>query len=141
MSEVQNGDSVKVHYTGRFEDGDVFDTSSGRDPLSFVAGSDELIPGVSNAVLGMKVGDKKTVEVEPEQGYGTRDPQLAQKVPLDQLPEGVEVGTQLAAQAGEQTFPVWVIEIGESEAVVDANHPLAGRKLIFDLELVSIDAA
>ena len=138
MSAVQSGDAVEVHYTGRFEDGDVFDSSVGGEPMAFVAGSTELIPGVSNAVIGMKVGDKKTVEVEPEQGYGERNPELAQRVPREQLPPEIKVGDQLAASQGDKQFAVWVLEVGETDAVIDANHPLAGRKLVFDLELVSI---
>lgn len=139
MSTVKAGDKVKVHYEGRHEDGTVFDSSEGRGPLEFVAGGQEVIPGVSQAVVGMAVGDKKSVTVPPAEGYGDHDPELVSDVPLQMLPEGVKVGDQLEAKGGDQTFAVWVREVGAESAKVDANHPLAGATLIFDLELVGID--
>jgi FKBP-type peptidyl-prolyl cis-trans isomerase 2 len=138
MDQVTAGDVVQIHYTGRLDDGTVFDSSSGGDPLEFTAGSNELIDGVSRAVLGMQEGEKKSLTIEPEDGYGQRQPGLEQRVPRSSLPEGVSVGDRLSATAGGQTIPVWITEISDEAAVVDANHPLAGKTLTFDIELVSV---
>ena len=140
MSEVKSGDMVEIHYTGKFEDGSVFDSSEGREPLKFSAGSAELIPGVSQAVLGMNVGDSKTVSVPPEQGYGQREEGLDRQVPRESLPEQAQVGDPLQAEVGEQMVLFWVMELDDEFAVVDANHPLAGKTLVFDIELVSVGA-
>ena len=139
MSEVKAGDKVQVHYTGKFEDGEIFDSSDGREPLAFSAGGPELIPGVSNAVVGMKVGDKKSVTIQPDDGYGPRNEEMVQQVPMDRMPEGVQVGMQLQAQVEGQVIPLVVTAVTTEYAEVDANHPLAGKTLVFDLELVSID--
>jgi peptidylprolyl isomerase len=143
MSGTKSGDLVKIHYTGRLEDGTVFDSSEGRSPLAFTAGGNEVILGVSRAVIDMEPGDKKTVEVAPEDGFGIRQPNQSQKVPRNLLPEDVKVGSALQAQGTEGTQPitVWVVELDEESAVLDANHPLAGRNLVFDIELVSVDTA
>lgn len=141
MSNVKQGDKVKVHYTGRHPDGTVFDSSEGRDPLEFTAGGPEVIPGVSKAVIGMSKGEKKTVEVAPADGYGDHDPALVSDVPLEMLPDGVKEGDQLEAKGGDRTFPVWVREVGKESAKVDANHPLAGSTLVFELEIVEVAAA
>ncbi len=140
MSQAKEGDKVRVHYTGKFEDGTVFDSSQGGQPLEFTAGSTELIPGFSKAVVGMAPGDSKTVTVTPEEGYGLRQEGMEQKVPRRMLPPEAKVGDPLQAQAGDQTIVVWVKELNDEEAVLDANHPLAGRTLIFDLEMVSVNA-
>jgi len=136
---VSRGDVVRVHYTGRFSDGSVFDSSEDRDPLEFVAGGPEVIPGVSEGVVGMEEGEKKTVTVPPEQAYGQRNPGLQQSVPLDNLPPDVQEGDQLRLVHEDQEIPVWVrkINAGDETALIDANHPLAGMTLVFDLELVS----
>ena len=135
---IQPGDLVDLHYEGRFEDGTVFDSSRERDPLQFTAGSGQLIEGVSHAVLGMVSGEKKTVTIPPEKGYGNPNPALRQSIARDQLPEQVSVGDQLRAVYGEQEIPVWVTEMDDDQAVVDANHPLAGKTLVFDLEIVGV---
>jgi peptidylprolyl isomerase len=139
MSQAKQGDKVKVHYTGKFRDGTVFDSTQGAEPLEFTAGSSELIPGVSNAVIGMAPGDAKTVEIPPEEAYGQRQEGMEQKVPRNLLPSEAKIGDALQAQAGDQTIVVWVRELGEEEAVLDANHPLAGRTLFFDLQMVAIE--
>ncbi len=138
MTQASQGDVVRVHYTGRFEDGKVFDSSADRDPLEFVAGGRQVIPGVSNAVVGMEEGEKKTVTVSPDEGYGERNPSLRQSVGRDQLPDEVQEGDQLRAVQGNQEIPVWVRELKDDAAVIDANHPLAGQTLVFDLELVDV---
>lgn len=139
MTQVSQGDVVRIHYTGRFEDGRVFDSSTDRDPLEFTAGGREVIPGVSNAVVGMEEGEKKTITLTPEEGYGRRNPALEQTIPRSQLPAEVEQGDQLRAIQGDQEIPVWVRELQDDSAVIDANHPLAGQKLIFDLEVVAVE--
>jgi peptidylprolyl isomerase len=138
MTEIKEGDQVQIHFTGRFEDGTVFDSSEGRGPLEFTAGGDEVIAGVSQAVIGMKPGDSKTVQIPPEQGFGERNPEQVQRVDRGMLPEDVQVGTALQAQSedGSRSFTVWVAELDEQSALLDANHPLSGRNLEFDIELV-----
>lgn len=142
MGAAKLGDQVKVHYTGRLEDGTVFDSTQDRAPLEFTAGGSEVIAGVSRAVIGMQPGESKTVEVAAEDGYGPRQPGLEQRVPRTLLPEGVKVGDPLHAKVGDEnrTIVVWVMELGEDSAVLDANHPLAGHTLTFDIELVSVSA-
>jgi peptidylprolyl isomerase len=139
MSSVKSGDSVQVHYEGRLENGEVFDSSAERDPLTFVAGSQQLIPGFSSGVIGMAIGDKKTLTLPPAEAYGDHDPEQVQRAALDVLPEGVKVGDALQAQAGEHVVHVMVTELDDDGATLDANHPLAGKTLIFDVELVAID--
>ena len=141
MTQVSQGDVVRIHYTGRFEDGRVFDSSMERDPLEFVAGGREVIPGVSNAVVGMEEGEKKTVTLPPEEGYGPRNPALEQTISRSQLPTEVQQGDQLRAIQGNQEIPVWVRELDNDSAVIDANHPLAGQTLIFDLEVVGVHSS
>lgn len=132
------GDTVRIHYTGKYEDGTVFDSSEGKDPLEFVAGSQQIIPGLDKAILEMSEGDQETVTVPPEEAYGDREPALAQEVERNQLPEGVTEGAALEAEVGGQKTMLWVTELNDETAVVDANHPLAGKTLVFDVELVSV---
>lgn len=141
MGVTKLGDRVQIHYTGRLEDGTVFDSSQGRDPLEFTAGGNEVIPGVDKAVLGMQPGESKTVVVSAEDAYGVRTPGLEQRVPRRLLPKESQVGDRLQAKVGEKVILVWVAEIEEEFAVIDANHPLAGRSLVFDIELVSVETA
>lgn len=141
MRKVQNGDSVKVNYTGRLEDGSVFDSSlnEGREPLAAVLGQGQLIKGFESGLIEMSVGETKTIEIAPEDAYGHVIDGMVSEVSLDQLPEGVKVGDQLQGMTERGPIMVVVKEVNESTAMVDANHPLAGKKLIFDLELISID--
>jgi len=138
---VKNGDTVKVHYTGRFEDGVVFDSSEGRDPLEFTVGAGMLIRGFEDALIGMAPGEKKTVRVEPQDAYGDYDDNLVLTMPLDRVPDDItpEVGMelQLISQSG-QKLPVVVKEVQEEAIILDANHPLAGKVLVFDIELLEI---
>lgn len=138
---IENGKKVTVNYTGKFENDEVFDTSlqEGREPLSFTLGANEVIPGFEKGVMDMEVGGKKTIEIEPQHAYGEINEDLRQEVPKENVPENVEVGMQLQTMVGNQPVPVQVTEVKDETVVVDANHPMAGKKLIFDLELVSVD--
>ncbi len=132
---AEDGDFVSVHYTGTLDDGSQFDSSEGREPLQFIVGSGQVIPGFDEAVRGLAIGESRTVRIEPADAYGEIDPALIQEVPLDRLPEGVAVGDQLATQAGQ---PVVITELSDTAAMIDFNHPLAGEALTFEVELVSI---
>jgi len=135
---IENGSKVKVHYTGKLEDDNVFDSSTGREPLEFTVGSGQLIPGFEQGVMGLNTGDKKTIELEPDQAYGQVREDLVNEVPRENLPEGVQVGQELQAQTEQGPVRVRVVELNETMGKVDANHPLAGKKLIFDLEVVEV---
>ncbi len=141
MKKVQNGDTVVVNYTGKLVDGTVFDSSlvEGREPLKAQLGQGLLIKGFEDGLLEMIVGDKKTIEIESVDAYGEVIEEMIAEVPKDQMPEGVTVGDMLQAQGPMGPINVKVIEIKEDNVVVDANHPLAGQKLIFELELVSVE--
>jgi peptidylprolyl isomerase len=141
MKKVQNGDTVVVNYTGRLEDGTVFDSSltEGREPLKAQLGQGLLIKGFEDGIIEMTIGDKKTIEIEPSNAYGDVNSEMIVEVPREQIPEGVSVGDMLQAEGPMGPVNVKVAEIKEETIVVDTNHPLAGQKLIFDLELVSID--
>lgn len=135
---IEKGSKVKVHYTGKFEDNNIFDTSKDKEPLEFTVGEGQLIPGFEQGVVGLNTGDKKTVELEPEQAYGPIRDELINEVLMEKLPEGVKQGQMLQAQTEQGAMNVMVTEVKEKTATVDANHPLAGKKLIFDLEVVEI---
>ena len=141
MEQIKNGDSVSVNYTGRLEDGTIFDTSiqEGRTPLTAKLGEGQLIPGFENGLIGMLIGEKKTIEIEPQDAYGEVNEMMIQEVTLNQVPENVKVGDMLQGQNQYGPVQVTVKEVKESTAVLDMNHPLAGKKLIFDLEVVSVN--
>ncbi len=141
MATIADGVRVTLHYTGKLADGTEFDSSLGREPLEFVAGSQELIPGVSQAVIGMDVGDKKTVTCPPDQAYGERHEGLEFKVERTQIPEEAVVGAVLGLQSGEQQMQAILVELADDHAVLDANHPLAGKTLVFDIEVIAIGEA
>lgn len=141
MSQAQAGNTIRMHYTGTFSDGAVFDSSEGRDPLEFQLGAGQIIPGLDRAIAGMTVGEKKQVTVAPADAYGERDDTRIQEVPRAQLPEDLptEPGTQLAMRTPEgHTMPVTVAAATDDTVTLDANHPLAGRELTFDVEIVEI---
>ena len=141
MTQAKSGDTVRIHYTGTLDDGTQFDSSAGRDPLEFALGGGQVIPGFDNAVDGMTGGDSKTVRIPPEEVYGQRHEQLVQQVSRDALPDEIEpaVGMQLQSQSPEgQVMMLVVTEVAEESITVDANHPLAGQALTFDIELVEI---
>jgi peptidylprolyl isomerase len=136
------GDNVSVHYTGSLEDGTVFDTSHGGDPLTFTIGSGQMITGFDNAVRGMKVGETKTVTLTPDQAYGQYRQDLIITLDLDTFPEGMTltIGQKVPLQNNlGQTFYATIIEIGDTTVTLDANHELAGKTLIFEIELISIN--
>lgn len=144
MTEAKSGDTVAIHYTGTLLDGTTFDSSDGRDPLEFVIGSGQIIPGLDVALPGMSVGDKKNVKIACEQAYGPLNPEMRQAVPREGIPEDIplEVGTQLQMQTPDgQALPVIVVEVDEATVTLDANHPLAGKDLTFDIEVMRIDPA
>ena len=142
MAQVQNGDKIKVHYHGKLTNGETFDSSEGKEPLEFVVGSGQVIKGFDEGVMGMQVGDKKTVDIPVADAYGAKQDEMLIEFPKDQFPPDMkpEVGMQLMMSNGSgQNFPVRVAEVKEDSVVLDANHPLAGQDLTFDLELVSIE--
>nr|WP_319385434.1 peptidylprolyl isomerase [uncultured Roseibium sp.] len=141
MSEAKAGDTVQLHYKGTLDDGSIFDSSEGREPLEFTVGSGQIIPGLDKAIPGMKIGDEKTVRVEAEEAYGAVNPEARQTVPRAHIPPSVplEKGLQLQAQTETgQTMAVTVVEFSEEEVVLDANHPLAGKALTFEITLAAI---
>ncbi len=141
MTQVKEGDTVRIHYTGTLTDGATFDSSEGRDPLEFTVGSGQIIPGLDQALPGMAVGDKKTVEVPADEAYGQPDPNARQAVPRADIPADIplDLGTQLQVQTPQgQVMPVTVIDVTEEQVTLDANHPLAGKDLTFAIELVEI---
>lgn len=141
MSKVQIDSTVTVHYTGRLEDGSVFDSSltDGREPIKATLGQGQLIPGFESGLIDMAIGDKKTIEIEHTDAYGEVNPDMVAEVPKDKVPEGVEVGTMLQTFGPAGPMPVKVIGVNEDTVTIDANHPLAGKKLIFELEVVGVD--
>ncbi|HVX51257.1 MAG TPA: peptidylprolyl isomerase [Chitinophagaceae bacterium] len=141
MREVRNGDTIKVHYRGTLDDGTVFDSSEGRDPLQFEVGSGQVIPGFDDGVLGMIVGQKKTITIPVDEAYGPVQEEMFMEFPLERFPKDMapEVGMTLNMSNGSgQVIPVVIAEVLEDAVVLDANHPLAGEVLTFDLELVDI---
>ena len=141
MEAVKRGDTVKVHYHGKLTDGTTFDSSEGREPLSFVAGSGQVIMGFDNAVIGMEPGEKKTVHIPVMEAYGDRQENMVLSFPVSDFPEGKtpEVGMEMQMSDNQgNIFAVVITEIKDDMMKLDANHPLAGMDLVFDLELVSI---
>ncbi|NLX11780.1 MAG: peptidylprolyl isomerase [Chloroflexi bacterium] len=142
MAQAQKGDSVKVHYTGKLNDGTVFDSSSQREPLEFTLGEGQVIPGFENAVLGMESGESKTVTIPADQAYGQRRPDLLIEVEREQFPPHIEPepGQQLQVQQSNgQMLVVVVSEVNTDSVTLDANHPLAGHDLTFDIQLVGVN--
>ena len=136
--QAKNSDTVRVHYTGKFTDGGIFDSSIGREPLEFVLGQGMMIPGFEAAVLGMAVGDTKTVEIAPQDGYGEANPNLIFGVPRNEIPADIplEVGMTLMAHVSEDDeMPVVVQQITADSVTLDGNHPLAGKQLIFEIQM------
>jgi peptidylprolyl isomerase len=137
---AKNGDTVQVDYTGKLTDGTVFDSSVGKEPLKFVLGDGQMIPGFDKAVLGMKAGEKKTFTIPAAEAYGPYDARLVKEISTKQLPAGmtVEVGQQLQSTQNGNTVVVTVTKVVGDNITIDANHPLAGKDLIFNIELLKI---
>lgn len=141
MSEAKNGDTVRIHYTGTLTDGSQFDTSAGREPLEFTIGSGQIIPGLEKEIEGMKVGDKSTVTVPAAEAYGPHQPEGVQEVPRSNIPTNINlaVGTQLQGMTPDgRQMNLTVTGLTDETVTLDANHPLAGKDLVFDVELVEI---
>jgi peptidylprolyl isomerase len=141
MVQAKAGDTVKIHYTGKLEDGTVFDSSVNREPLEFTLNQGQVIPGFENAVLGMAPGESKTHKIPMDQAYGPYREEMVIQVNKSLLPQGLEpeVGQQLQVQQPNgQMVPVFVTEINDGNVTLDANHPLAGENLTFDIQLVEI---
>ncbi len=142
MKNAKDGDKVKVHYTGKLKDGTVFDSSVEREqPLEFTLGKGEVIAGFETAVTGMEVGDTKSTDIPASNAYGERRDDMVFEVPNNNIPENIspQVGQQLAVKQNDgSSMPVTVTEIKDESIVIDANHPLAGKDLVFDIELVEI---
>jgi len=141
MKKAKENDKVKVHYKGTLDDGTVFDSSEGRDPLEFTLGSGQIIQGFDDAVKGMEVNEKKKVHIASNDAYGQRRDDLIQEFPKTALPEDIkcEVGQKLITETEDgQKIPVYVTEVKDDTFIIDANHPLAGEDLNFELTLVEI---
>ncbi len=139
--QAKKGDKVKVHYHGRLNDGTTFDSSQGRQPLEFEVGSGMVIKGFDDGVTGMSIGDKKTISIPAEDAYGQRQDEMVIEFPLNNFPPDItpEVGMTLNMHSENgQELPVVITNINEETITLDANHPLAGKDLIFDIELVDL---
>lgn len=136
---IQNGSIVNVHYTGKLTDGEIFDSSEGKDTLSFTVGSGQIIPGFENALIGKQIGDKVTTNIKPKDAYGEIREDLYVRVPNDQLPGPVQVGQVLQAQS-DSGAPINVLikEVNEDHVIIDGNHPFAGKELIFEIEVINV---
>jgi peptidylprolyl isomerase len=141
MSQAKDKDTVKVHYTGKLEDGSVFDSSTGREPLEFTLGTGSVIPGFDQGIVGMAIGETKTITITPDDAYGPLRKELVIEVKKSDIPGEIDtsVGQRLQIPQPEgQPIPVVITEETDETITLDANHPLAGKTLIFDIELVEI---
>jgi FKBP-type peptidyl-prolyl cis-trans isomerase 2 len=139
--EIKNGSKVKVHYVGTLDDGTVFDSSKERnEPLSFTAGSGQLIKGFDDAVMGMKKGDEKKIKIESKDAYGDIKQEMKKKIPREKLPEGeVKVGMMLGITLPDgNQIPAKICEVDEKEVTIDLNHPLAGKNLNFEISIIEV---
>ena len=142
MTQAKPGSTVSIHYTGTLADGTTFDSSKGRDPLTFRMGEGQIIPGLEAALAGMTAGEVKTVTIPSEQAYGAHNPDAVQQVPRDAVPDHIplDLGTQLQVQTQDgRAVPVVVTDVTAEEVTLDANHPLAGKDLTFAVEVVGVE--
>lgn len=142
MTQAKPGTTVSIHYTGTLADGTTFDSSKGREPLSFRMGEGQIISGLENALSGMSEGETKTVTIPAEEAYGAHNPEAVQQVPREAVPDHIplDLGTQLQVQTPDgKTIPVVVAEVTETQVTLDGNHPLAGRDLTFAVEVVGVE--
>jgi len=141
MSKAKTGDTVRVKFTGTLEDGVQFDTTDGRDPMEFTLGAGQVIAGFDKAVVGMAPGEQKTLALEPEDAYGERDPEIVDTVPRRAIPQEINLAKGLVLEAKQQdgqTFGFTVVDFNHDTVTLDANHPLAGETLNFEIELLEI---
>ncbi|NRP75305.1 FKBP-type peptidyl-prolyl cis-trans isomerase SlyD [Ensifer psoraleae] len=139
MTEVKNGDVVRIHYTAKLTDGTAIESSQGREPLEVLVGAGQIIPGLDREISGMAVGEMNTVAIPAEDAYGPHDDTQVQMVPRSAVPEGVEIGTRLQATAPDgRQMALTVTRVDDEQVTVDANHPLAGQDLVFDVTVVEI---
>ena len=141
MTKIKDGNQVKVHYTGKLTDGTVFDSSEGREPLAFEMGKGMMIPGFEKGVMGMALNEEKTITIQPEDAYGSVREDMIAEVPNQQLPPEIkpEVGMELMSQTPDgQQLVVKIKEVKDDSIIIDANHPLAGQELTFDIKVVEI---
>lgn len=137
---IENGKTVKVHYTGKLENGTEFDSSLQREPLEFTVGTGQLIRGFESGLIGMNVGEQKTIKITPEEGYGPVHESMVLTIPKSNVPDDVQVGAQLQADGQNGQPVVFVVrQVNENEVIIDGNHPLAGKNLIFDVSVVEIN--
>jgi peptidylprolyl isomerase len=144
MTEVKSGDVVRIHYTGKLDDGTVFDSSQGREPLEFEVGAGQIIPGLERQVEGLTVGARETINVPALEAYGPHDDAQVQVVPRDAVPQTIELehGARLQAQTSDgRQIALTVVDFDDTQVTLDANHPLAGKDLIFEIEIVEVLAA
>jgi len=143
MQQAKNGDTVQIHYTGTLDDGTVFDSSAGNEPLSFTLGAGEVIAGFESAVVGMSVGDRKKERIGADQAYGDHMEEMILVVPRDDVPAEMspEIGMVVGIPTEEgEHMPAVIVDLTDTTITIDANHPLAGQALTFEIELVSITA-
>ncbi len=141
MEGIREGDRVQVHYTGKLQSGEVFDSSQGREPLDLTIGEGKIIPGFEQALLGMQTGDKKSFDLTPDQAFGERKDELVHVIQKEQIPSDIklEIGMQLALEGQQkEPIPAQVVDISESTVTLDTNHPLAGKDITFEVDVVEI---
>ncbi|MBS1921061.1 MAG: peptidylprolyl isomerase [Bacteroidetes bacterium] len=141
MQKVKSGDKVKVHYHGKLTNGETFDSSTDREPLEFEVGKGMVIKGFDDGVTGMSVGEKRTINIPYNDAYGPRNPEMVVDMPKDRFPKNMELEVGMPLMMSDnsgQNLEVMVMQIKDDSVVLDANHPLAGQDLIFDIELIEI---
>ncbi len=142
MEGIREGDVVQVHYTGKLRSGEVFDSSQGQEPLQLKIGEGKIIPGFERALIGMQAGEKKTFNLAPEQAFGERKDELVHTIERQQVPPDLklEVGMQLALEGkGQDPIPAQVVDLSESTVTLDTNHPLAGKAITFEIDVVEVE--
>ncbi len=141
MAKAENGSTVKIHFTGKYEDGTVFDSSRDRDPLEFTVGDGKTIEGLEQSVVGMEAGETKDITLTPDKAFGDRDEDMVRAIERSQIPEEIDlaVGMPLQVQSPEgESYMVMVADLDEETVTLDGNHPLAGQTLSFEIELVEV---
>lgn len=140
MAQAQNGNTVKVHYTGKLGDGSVFDSSDGREPLEFTVGEGQVIPGFEQGVVGMEPGDSKTLNIPSDQAYGPHHPEGVFEIERSEIPPSIPLqeGMRLQANQGGRTIDLMVVTFDDSKVTLDSNHPLAGHDLTFDIQMMDV---